>query len=97
MTMEWFSQLVIVIFGLAATVAIVIFTVLGIMCYTRVRKIIDSVKATTKSVESIVEDVEAEIAGPLGTAIAVIRGVREGMGLFSSFGGKKKKKKKKDD
>jgi membrane protein implicated in regulation of membrane protease activity len=92
MTMEWFSQLVIVIFGLAATVAVVIFTVLGIMCYTRVRKIIDSVKSTTKSVESIVEDVEAEIAGPLGTAIAVIRGIREGMGLFHSFGGKKKKK-----
>ena len=93
MTMEWFSQLVIVIFGLSATVAVIIFTVLGLMGYLRVRKILDSVKATTKSVETIVEDVEAEIAGPLGTAIAVIRGIREGMGFFSSLGGKKKKKK----
>ena len=96
MTMEWFSQLVIVIFGLAATVAVLVFSVLGIMCYLRARKIMESVKNTTRNVEHIVEDVEAEIAGPLGTAIAVIRGVREGMSFFSAFGGGKKKKKKDD-
>jgi membrane protein implicated in regulation of membrane protease activity len=92
MTMQWFSDLVIVIFGLGATVALIIFSVLGIMCYLRVRRILDSVKETTQTVESITRTVEAEVAGPLGQVISVIRGVREGLGFFSSFRGDKKKR-----
>jgi len=90
--MEWFSQLVIVIFGLAATVALIIFTVLGVVCYLRVRKILDSVKTTTKTVEEITKTVDAELAGPLGQVVSIVRGLREGLGFFSSFRGKKKKK-----
>ena len=83
--MEWFRDLVIIIFGLGATVAIIILTVLAVMLYVRVRTIMDSVKTTTRTVENIIHTVEAEVAGPLGQVISVIRGLREGLGFFSSF------------
>lgn len=89
--MEWFRDLVIIIFGLVATIAIVIQTLLRLQMYKRTREIIDSVKTTTRTVEEITQTVDAELAGPLGQIVAVLRGVREGLGFFSSFGRKKKR------
>lgn len=83
--MEWFRDLVIIIFGLTATIAIVIQTVLRLKLYRRVRSILDSVKATTQTVESITQTVDAELSGPLGQVAAIVRGLREGLGFFSSF------------
>jgi hypothetical protein len=81
--MEWLRDLVIVIFGLGATIALIVITTLAVMCYLRIRTILDSVKTTTKTVENITQTVQAEVAGPLGQVIAVIRGFREGLGFFS--------------
>jgi hypothetical protein len=93
--MEWFRDLIIIIFGIVGIIAVVLHTLLRVSTHRRIMSILDSVKATTKNVEEITETVESQIAGPLGTAINVIRGIREGVGLVSSIG--KKKKKKKDD
>jgi len=89
--MEWFRDLVIIIFGLVATAAIVIQTVLRLKTYRRVHDVLDSVRNTTRTVEDITHTVDTELAGPLGQVISVIRGFREGLGFFSSFRDKKKK------
>jgi hypothetical protein len=89
--MEWFRDLVIIIFGLTATAALVIQTVLWLKTYRGVREILDSVRATTRTVENITQTVDAELAGPLGQIVSVLRGLREGLGFFSSFRSRKKK------
>ncbi len=90
--MEWFRDLVIIIFGLVATAGIVILTVLWFKLYRRVSEVLDAVRKTTQTVESITRTVDAELAGPLAQVVAIIRGIREGLGFFSSFGGRKKGK-----
>ena len=87
--MEWFRDLVIIIFGLVGTVALVIQTLLRLQTYKRVKEVLDSVKTTTHTVEEITKTVDAELAGPLGQVVSVLRGVREGLGFFSSFRRKK--------
>lgn len=87
--MEWFRDLVIIIFGLVGTVALVIQTLLKLQTYKRVKEVLDSVKNTTQTVEEITKTVDAELAGPLGQVVSVLRGIREGLGFFSSFRRKK--------
>ena len=75
-----------------ATIGIIIQTWLHFGTHRRVHEILDSVRTTTKTVEEITKTVDAELAGPLGQVVSVIRGLREGLGFFSSFRGRKKKK-----
>ena len=85
MSMAWFSDLVIVIFGLGATLAIILITFMAFRLYVRIRAILDSLKTTARTVESMTHRVDEEVARPLGQVISVIRGIREGFGFFSSF------------
>ncbi len=89
MSMEWFRDLVIVIFGLGATVAVVIFVVMAFVLFYRIRPILDSIRATTKTVENLSHSVEEEVAKPLAQVISFIQGIRQATGLFSMFTRKK--------
>ncbi|MCJ7604868.1 MAG: hypothetical protein MUO19_02395 [Dehalococcoidales bacterium] len=89
MSIEWFRDLVIVIFGLGATVAVVIFVVMAFMLFFRIRPILDSVRATTKTVENLSHSVEEEVAKPLAQVISFVQGIRQATGLFSKFTRKK--------
>ena len=85
MDIAWFRDLIICIFGISATVVVLSLAVLAILCYRRVRPILDSVKATTKTVENLSSTVEEEVARPLAQVAAFVQGVRQAVGLFKGF------------
>jgi hypothetical protein len=87
-SIEWFRDLVICIWGLAATIAVIVIVVLILAAYFRVRPIIKSVKSVAGTVENISTCVEQEVVGPLAQVIAFIQGFRQAFGLIKR--GKKK-------
>jgi hypothetical protein len=93
-SIEWFRDLVICIFGLGATVAIISLVVLAFMVYHRIKPIVKSVKATTKTVENISTTVEVEVARPLAQVAAFVQGIRQAVNLVGQF---RKKEADKDE
>ena len=98
MAIEWFRDLVIVIFGIGATVAaialavlIIALTVFAFMFYKRLKPIMASIKKTTETVERITSDVEEAVAKPVTQIIAFVQGIRNALGLVKKFTGKKEK------
>jgi hypothetical protein len=91
-SIEWFRDLVICIFGLGATLVLLLLAVLATLCYLRVRPIIDSVKATTKTVEKISCCVEQEVVRPISKVAALIQGIQQAVGMVGRF-----RRKKEDD
>ena len=85
MSIEWFRDLVICIFGLGATLVVLFLAVLALLVYLRVRPILDSVKATTKTVENISSCVEQEVAKPLAQVVSFIQGIRQAFGMVGRF------------
>jgi len=79
-SLEWFRDLVIVIWGLAATIAVIIIVVLALAAYFKVRPIINSVKSVASTVEYIASCVE-EAAGPLAQVVALVQGFRTAFGV----------------
>jgi Na+-transporting methylmalonyl-CoA/oxaloacetate decarboxylase gamma subunit len=84
-SIEWFRDLVICIFGLGATLVVLFLAVLALLVYLRVRPILDSVKATTKTVENISSCVEQEVAKPLAQVISFIQGIRQAFSMVGRF------------
>ena len=89
MSIEWFSDLVICIFGLAVTVVVIFLAVLVFLFYRRLRPVLDSLKATTKTVENLSSCVEVEVAKPLAQVAAFVQGIRQAVGLVSRFSKRK--------
>jgi hypothetical protein len=85
MGIAWFRDLVICIFGLAATLSIVFVAVLAFMVYRQLRPVIKSIKATARRVEDITSSVESEIFKPLAQVAAFIQGIRESMKWVRRF------------
>ena len=79
MSIEWFRDLVICIAGLVSAGAIIFVAVLAYSCYRRARPILDSINATTATVQGISSCVRDEVARPLAEVVAIIQGVSQGI------------------
>ena len=89
MSIEWFRDLVVSIFSLGATVVIIFMGVLAFLLYRKLRPILNSLKATTKTVENISSCVEEEVARPLAQLAAFIQGISQAVSLVSRFSRRK--------
>ena len=89
MTIAWFRDLVICIWGLGATLAVLVILALVILVYIKVRPILNSVKTVTKTVENISTTVEQEMVGPLAQVVAFVQGFRKAVSTVSQFRKKK--------
>jgi hypothetical protein len=88
MTIEWFRDLVIVIFGIGATVAVITLTVLAFVFYTRLKPIVESIHKTTETVERVTSSIEEVVAKPISLVTSFVQGIRSVMGLVKKFTGK---------
>jgi len=79
MGIDWFRDLFICIFGLVATVVLIFITVLLFLLYRRVRAILDSVKATSKTIQGVSSYVGDEVVKPVIELAAIIQGIRQGV------------------
>ena len=85
MNIEWFRDLAICILGFGATAVIVLIGVLALLLYRKLRPILDSVKATTKTVENVSSCVEEEVVRPLAQLAAFVQGIRQAFNTFGKF------------
>jgi len=84
-SIESFRDVVLCIFGLSATVAVIIIVVLAFLFYFRLKPLLDSMKRTAGTVAKITSTVETEMAGPLTQIISFVHGCRQAIGLFNRF------------
>lgn len=89
MSIEWFRDLVISIFGVGATLVIILIGVLAFLLYRRLRPILNSVKSTTKTIENISSCVEEEVSRPLARLAAFFQGISQAISLFNKFSKRK--------
>ena len=89
MSIEEFRALVIILFGLGATVVLVFMGILAFSLYRKIKPILDSSRATVKTVENISSCVEEEVARPLAQVVAFVQGIAQAVSLFSRFSRKK--------
>lgn len=80
MSIAWFRDLVICIWGLGATIAVIIIVVLAIMLYLKIKPIIESVSNVTGAVENITSLLEEDVVGPLAQVFSFVQGFRKAFG-----------------
>jgi Na+-transporting methylmalonyl-CoA/oxaloacetate decarboxylase gamma subunit len=84
-SIEWFRDLAIIIMGLGITIVAIFIGVLAWLLYRKVKPILKSVKATTKTVEKFSVTVEEEVYRPLAQVAAFIQGIRQAVNLAGRF------------
>jgi hypothetical protein len=82
---DWFRDLVICVFGLVATGVFIFIAVLLFLLYRRVRAILDSVKATSRTIQDVTSYVGDEVVKPVIEVAAIIQGIRQGIDTIGKF------------
>lgn len=85
MGIDWFRDLVICVFGLVATGVFIFIAVLLFLLYRRVRAILDSVKATSRTIQDVTSYVGDEVVKPVIEVAAIIQGIRQGIDTIGKF------------
>jgi len=79
MSIDWFRDLVMCIFGLVATGVFIFVAVLSYSLYRRTRSILDSIKTTSRTIQGISSYVADEAVKPVTQVVALIQGIRQGI------------------
>ena len=85
MSIDWFRDLIICIFGLVATGVLIFFAVLLYSIYRRTRSILDSAKATAANIQGISSYVGEGVVKPAIQMVTLIQGIRQGIDAISKF------------
>jgi len=85
MDIGWFRDLVICIWGLAMTVVVIFIAVLAYLLYNKIRPVLDSMKATSATLQEITSTVKDEVVKPVVQFATLIRGIAQGIELASKF------------
>lgn len=96
MDIAWFRDLVICISGLVVTIVVIFIAVLSYLLYNKMRSVLDSIKATSATINEITSAVRDEIIKPVLQLVALIKGVLQGIDLVNRFFGKKESEGGKD-
>ena len=85
-------DIAIFILAFEATIVVLLIVILAVtvMLYRKLSPILDSAKATTKTVENISSCVAEEVIRPLAQAASLIQGIRQAASLFNRFSRKEK-------
>ena len=90
MSIEWFRDLVICIFGVMATVAIILITVLVVSLYRKSRNVLQSVEATSNNIQEITASLQKKFISPIAGMGAFIQGIYKGIEAIDKIFSKKK-------
>jgi hypothetical protein len=88
MSIENLRDLIIVIYGVTATVGTIIIVILALVLYSRLKPILDSIRKTTATIARITSSVEEAVAKPLAQVISFVQGIRNALGLVKRFTGR---------
>ncbi|MFC2051163.1 hypothetical protein ACFLT4_00325 [Chloroflexota bacterium] len=90
MSIDWFRDLVISIFGVVAIGVSIFIAVLSYSVYRRLKPILKSVKKSVTTIQTLSSYAGNEVAKPLIQLAAVIQGVRQGVDAVAKIFQKKK-------
>jgi len=85
MDIGWFRDLVICISGLVITVVVIFIAVLAYLLYSKIRPVLDSMKATSATLREITSTVKDEVVKPAVQFVTLIRGIVQGIELASKL------------
>jgi hypothetical protein len=85
MDIGWFRDLVICIFGLVTTVVVIFIAVLAYLLFSKMRPVLDSMKATSATLQEITSTVKDEVVKPAVQFATLVRGISQGIELVSRF------------
>ena len=89
MSIDWFRDLIICIFGLVATGVLIFVAVISFALYRRIRPIVDSIKTTSRTIQGISSYVGDEVVKPVIQVATFVQGIRQGVDTISKFFKKK--------
>ena len=79
MSIEWFRDLVICIFGVMAAVVMILITILVASLYRKSRNVLQSVEATSKNIQEITASLRKIFISPIAGMGAFIQGIYKGI------------------
>jgi len=85
MSIDWFRDLIICIWGLVTMGVLIFIAVLSFLLYRRTRVILDSVKAISRTIQGISSYVGDEVVKPVIEVAALIQGIRRGIDTVGKF------------
>jgi phage-related protein len=85
MDIAWFRDLVICISGLVVTLVVIFIAVLAYLLYNKARSVMNSIKATTATINEITSAVRDDIVKPVLQWVTLIKGIFQGIDLVSRF------------
>ncbi len=91
MDIGWFRDLVICISGLVITLVVIFIAVLAYLLFNKMRPVLDSMKATSATLQEITATVKDEVVKPVLSLATLIRGVVQGIELASRLFKKEEK------
>lgn len=95
MEMSWWRDLVIVIWGVVAMIAVLLISVIVIILYRRANKLLDSANSIADRTNDLIDYAEEEVLKPAVQFGGMLQGIIQGAGLIVDMF--KKKEGKKDE
>jgi hypothetical protein len=90
-TIEWFRDLVIIIYGLVGAVFLIAIGIMAFALYRRLKAILDSLKVTSSNIEEISTVAKEQIVRPIMQVGSVIHGITKWIEMISGYFKKSKK------
>jgi len=91
MDIGWFRDLVICIFGLVTTIVVIFIAVLAYLLFSKMRPVMNSMKATSATIQEITSTVKDEVVKPAVSFVTLIRGIVQGVEVASRLFKKEEK------
>ena len=85
MDMAWYRDSVICVWGVVATLAVIMVGVLSFLLYRKLRPILNTLEATSNTINDITSTVKDEVVAPVVQVAALIKGISQGIDLVSSI------------
>jgi len=93
MSIEWFRDLIICIFGVTAIVGIILITILVVSLYRKSKNVLQSVETISKNIQEISLSLKKKFISPIAGMGAFIQSIHKGIeattNIFSKMKGRK--------
>lgn len=85
MSIEWFRDLIICIYGVLGIIVLIFLVILFLIIYKKIKLALNSIEATADNINQVVDTIKVEFVEPLVHIMAVVQGIKQGLNLFSKL------------
>lgn len=92
MDLSAWRDIILIIWGLVASIAIVFIAVILFLFYRKTSALLESTDLMVARASDIMDYVESEVVRPVSRLGTMVQGIMQGIGIFSSIFSKKEEK-----